>query len=449
MPDIAQLRQTLEARRGPVVRQMRDLLDEVQRANRSDLTLEEQARYDSLRREVSQLDDRISELADQESREAVAAGAHVRRGNGSGVQVIREEQTYRPDDAQRGVSFLRDVMNQTRDPGAASRLQRHSAEADVIYSEYRAGNTGNYAGLVVPQYLTDLVAPARRAGRPVADICNGHPLPPDGLTVNISRITTGSTVAAQTPENTQVSNTDIDDTLLSVNVRTYAGQQDLSRQAVDRGVGTDEIVIADLARAYNTSLDDGILNADGTAGTHLGIRSTPGIIAVTYVDGTPTTAELYPKLFDLVQQVQNGSFMGLSHLVMNPRRWWWAASQVGTSVPFLQLASAPQGAAGTVLGTGTYEKGLAGILSTIGVVLDANMKTNLGAGTEDVILGVTADELHLWEDPQAPLLIRTDEAVANALTVRFVVYGYTAFTAGRYPTACGTISGTGLIAPTF
>src|SRR5438093_3527220 len=102
MPDVPQLIQTLEARRGPLVRQMRDVIDEATRANRSDLTLEEKARYDSLRREVSQLDDRISELADQESREAVAAGAHVRRGNGSGVQVIREEQTYRPDDAQRG-----------------------------------------------------------------------------------------------------------------------------------------------------------------------------------------------------------------------------------------------------------------------------------------------------------------------------------------------------------
>jgi hypothetical protein len=170
---------------------------------------------------------------------------------------------------------------------------------------------------------------------------------------------------------------------------------------------------------------------------------------VTYTDGTPTAAELYPKLFDLVQQIQTGTFRGVSHLVMAPRRWWWLASQVGTSFPFLQLGGAPQGAAGQVLGTGSYEKGLSGVLSTVGVILDANIPTNLGGGTEDVILGVTASELHLWEDPGAPLLIRTDEALSNQLSVRFVVYGHSAFTAGRYPGAHGTIGGTGLATPTF
>ncbi len=77
------------------------------------------------------------------------------------------------------------------------------------------------------------------------------------------------------------------------------------------------------------------------------------------------------------------------------------------------------------------------------------MLTNLGAGTEDVILGVTASELHLWEEPSAPLMIRAEEPGAPSLQVKFVVYGYSAFTAGRYPGAHGTISGTGLAAPTF
>ena len=62
--------------------------------------------------------------------------------------------------------------------------------------------------------------------------------------------------------------------------------------------------------------------------------------------------------------------------------------------------------------------------------MDANIPTNLGAGTEDVILGVTADELHLWEDPGAPLFIRAEQPLANQLAVRFIVYGYSAFTAG-------------------
>jgi hypothetical protein len=59
------------------------------------------------------------------------------------------------------------------------------------------------------------------------------------MTVNISRITTATSVALQASENTAVSETNIDDTLLTENVQTAAGQQTLSRQAIDRGTGVD------------------------------------------------------------------------------------------------------------------------------------------------------------------------------------------------------------------
>jgi len=46
--------------------------------------------------------------------------------------------------------------------------------------------------------------------------------------------------------------------------------------------------------------------------------------------------------------------------------------------------------------------------------------------------------------PGRPLLIRAEQTGAGNLTVKFVVYGYSAFTAGRYPLATGDITGTGL-----
>ena len=61
--------------------------------------------------------------------------------------------------------------------------------------------------------------------------------------------------------------------------------------------------------------------------------------------------------------------------------------------------------------------------------------------------GVTASELHLWEDAGAPLFIRVDQP--STLGVTLAAFGFTAFTAGRYPAAHGTISGTGLATPTF
>lgn len=430
-------------------RTMAQLLARAEQRRGGNLLASEQREYDAARGDVEELERLLGLVEERIARESVAASAAGRIESGR-VRVLSEPRTYSLDLERRGQSFLRDVWRADQgDPGARERLGRHQLEMEAAYPEYRDAGTGAFAGLVVPQYLTDLVAPLARAGRPLANIANQHPLPPDGMTVNISRITTGAMAAAQATENAAVSETDMDDTLLSVNVRTIAGMQDVSRQAVDRGTGVDSIALADLARAYHTELDRQVINTDGTSGTHLGLRSTAGIAAVTYTDATPTAPELYPKLFDLVQQIQAGSFMGVSHLVMHPRRWWWLASQVGTSFPFLQLAGAPQGAAGAILGTGSYEKGPAGVLATVGVILDANIPTNLGGGTEDVILGVTAEELHLWEDPGAPLFIRSDEVLANQLTVRFVLYGYSAFTAGRYPAAHGTIGGTGLATPTF
>ena len=122
------------------------------------------------------------------------------------------------------------------------------------YLERAAGdtNTGNWAGLTVPQYLTDMYAPAVAALRPFADICNKHDLPATGMTVNISQVTTSTSVALQTTELTAVSATSADDTLLTENIQTAAGQQTLSRQAIDRSTGVEAIIMDDLFRRYAT-----------------------------------------------------------------------------------------------------------------------------------------------------------------------------------------------------
>jgi HK97 family phage major capsid protein len=454
----SQLRALLE-QRAVHQRSMDDAIAAATAEERTDLTDAEAATVaeardaiDAIDAQVTDLQARIADLEDLEARNRAAADAAARLGDVPGVQHTRvavtgEPSVYNPDDARRGVSFFRDLVNRAHDIAADERLRRHAAETRDLMEQRDVG-TGAFTGLVVPQYLTDLVAPKLRAGRPVADICNRHPLPESGMTVNISRITTGTAAAVQASENASVQETDIDDTLLTVNVRTVAGAQDVSRQAIERGVGVDEIVLGDLVSAYNTELDRGILNDNGGSGTHLGIRSTSGIVSVTYTDSTPTPAELFPKLGDLIQQVQSGVYVGITHWVMHPRRWWWLAVTLGSTFPLLTVPMTGSQQAGQVGGTDYRDTNRQ--LLGVPVVLDANVPTNLGAGTnEDVIIGVTADELHLWEDPAAPLFIRAEEVGAGSLTVKLVVYGYSAFTAGRYPGAHGTISGTGLVTPTF
>ena len=384
-------------------------------------------------------------IANLESRATATAEA---RAYDDVARVTREERTYSVEGDRRGVSFLHDVVARTfGDLDASQRLARHQAEERVERNgslESRAVGTAAFGALVVPQYLTDLVAPLARAGRPTADICNIMPLPAEGMTVEIPRITTGTSTAVQEFQNSSVSETNIDETTLTVDVRTIAGQQTISVQALSRGRGTEQVVIRDLVSSYNTTLDSQILVGSGSNGQHRGIRNVSGIEGVTYTDSTPTAAELYPKLFDLIQKVQTGHFAGISHFIMHPRRWAFLAASVGSNVPFLQINTNPQGAAGQA-GAPSYG-GIVGNIAGVPVLLDANVPTNISSN-QDAILGVTASELHLWEDAGAPLFIRVDQASSLAVTIS--VYGFTAFTAGRYPKAHGEITGTGLASPTF
>lgn len=362
-----------------------------------------------------------------------------------------EPHTYTRETCRQGVSFIRDLVRSYHPASGAERdrLARHMTEARVDSPDMlqRDVGTGAFAGLTVPQYLTDLVAPAVAKGRPLADNCRKLDLPPDGMVIDISRVTTATSAAVQATENAGVSETDIDDTLLAVNVRTIAGQQDVSRQVIDRSVNADQVVIEDLVRRYHTALDNSIINDDGTSGTHLGIRSTTSIIAVTYTDATPTPSEAWGPLWDLQQQIESGVYAAASHLVMHPRRWAFFCSAIGTNQAMLgQMGVAP-----LLLGeeqSKAYGAGVRGILAGLPVIVDANIPTTISS-TQDTILAVTDNELFLWEQPGSPLLIRAEEVGVGTLTVKLVVYGYSAFTAGRYPGAHGAITGTGLTTPTF
>jgi HK97 family phage major capsid protein len=447
---IEQVSAARKVRLGDMEQLTQKLLDD----KRAKFSEDEQRAWDGIVADLTSLDTRISDLREAFKSESTAGAAVSQRDRELAAnRVGGEARTYTKESARSGANFLRDLVRKDKDPYSAERLAKHSREYADGLPEERAGTTGSYVGLTVPQFLIDMVAPLRRAGRPLANICNGHELPEQGMVLDISRITTGSIASIQASEGGAVASQDISDTLLTVPVRTIAGMQDVSRQAIDRSTGTDDLIIADLMRAYNTQVDNQVISGSGAAGQHLGIRNVSGIIAVTFTNGAPTVALEWPSLWNLVQQVQSGVFLGVSHFVMHPRRFWWHVASVGTSFPFLQVfdgATNGPAAAGNVEGTGSYESGFAGRLGPIPVVLDANIPTNLGAGTnQDDILGVTAGELHLWEDPNAPLFITTEQVLANNLQVRFVLYGYSAFTAGRYPAAQGSIDGTGLITPTF
>jgi len=418
-----------------------------------DLTETEDKNLSELKVRADELDERIAELrsvqvanleAAKLRAEVAATDEPESRGAAAVVKVGDEPLTYSEHRADR--SFFSDLYNSQvyGDIDATERLRSHRAEM-----EHRDGTTANYAGLVVPQYLTELAAELARAGRPVADQCTGLPLPSDGLSINISRVVQGSSAAVQAAENDAVSETDIDDTLLTVDVRTIAAGQQLSRQAIERGTGVDALVAADMMGAVATTLDNQVLNGSGSSGQLLGIASISGVNEVTYDDASPTGSELYSKIIDGIQQVNANRYAAADLIIMHPRRLAFLQAAVdGSNRPLVvPQANVPQNAmgAGPVAGYGNTGVQIAGVP----VVTDANVVTNAGGGTQDEIYVVRRADMLLFEDAGAPAMVRMDQTAGLNLTVTMVAYQYACFIGGRYPASISKIGGTGLVTPTF
>ena len=453
-PEVARAQTPTELRdeRGRVLARIDDIIETARAEGRSELTDAERSEHDDLVSQAAKLGEDITR-AEGAVGDALRFAAHDARLDPPAanpvVSVGNEPTTYNPGADH---SFFVDAYRSRflGDDSANQRLQRHGVEVsrNEGIDVSRDVGTSAFGALVVPQYLTELYAPLARAGRPFANICMSLPLPDEGMTLNIPRGTTGTAAAAQANENDAVQETNFDETTLAVSVRTYAGQQDVSRQSLERGRGIDQIIYADLAADYATKLDTALLMGAGTSGTHLGVTEVSSINAVTYTDASPTVAEFFPKLHDAIQQVNSNRYLPASVIVMHPRRWGWFQSGLSTSFPIASQAGAPVNS--VAVNQAVAYGQVVGQIGGLPVVTDANIATDQGGGTEDSVLVLRAEDMLLWEQGDgSPRELRFEETAGGNLMTKLVVYGYSAFAAGRYPKAIAEITGTGLAAPTF
>jgi HK97 family phage major capsid protein len=420
------------------------ILDAVESEGRTDLTPEETLEFDAARDELRSIDERIDALKAQEAdmselNERNEAAAEIRAELADAtpqVAVVSEARTYRPDGEH---NFLADAFAaKDGDRAAIERLERNRHES---LAEYRS-TTGNFGALVVPQYLTDLFAPALKSGRPFLTAVTNVALPAQGMTISIPRATAGTAVAAQATENTAVQNTTETTDTLTVPVRTFAGQQVLSRQAVERGAGIAELLLADLAADYATKTNVSAISGDGTAGAHFGILNTTSVQTAGWT-GT-TGASLVSSLHNAIGKVNASRYAAADLVVMHPRRWAWLCAQSDSSNrPLVQVDGPGFNAVGN--GLAAAYGGVVGSVAGIPVITDAGVPTNLGSSTDEdrIIVTRRSDVIHM-EDGSAPIGLRLEEVLADQLSVRLVAYGFSAFTAGRYPVSTAICVGTGL-----
>lgn len=406
------------------------------------------AELDKLDEARSEIEQRIEDWEETE-RARTAAEESAKKYGGTEttkVRVGKEEDVYRKDGPH---SFFGDMYRYKydADPLAADRIVRHARQNEL---ESRDVGSGSFAGLVIPQFLVDDFAPVARAGRPLANFIGGQSLPPDGMTFNVPRGNTGTLVNSQTGENAAVAEQDIDNSDVAVAVRTIAGQQDVSRQALDRGRNIDQMVMQDLAAAYAAELDRQIINGTGASGQHLGILSTTDVatVTVTSTDGVTQVRQVA----DAVQQIHSSRFMPATVVVAHPRRWaFWVQSTDSNGRPIVTpRGNGPQNVFG--VGDLTMADGIVGDIYGLPVLVDPNIPTTLSnqsAGGEDGVVVTRASDLILWEDDPLPRRVRFEETLAGQLTVKIVAWDYTAFTAARYPSASVVLTGAGLVGPTF
>lgn len=446
----AEARETLLSKR-------KAILDVAQEEARQDLTTEEDAEFRKITAdiklkdaELKSLDERITELSEEIERDGqITAGAAAVRRAQARVASVNEAAVYEKGN---GRSYLQDMLrvglNMDADGNSIERLRRHSQDV-ATNPEYRDLNRtdGNGGYFVPPAWLMKQYVELARAGRATANLVDNQPLPSGTDSINIPKVLTGTSTAIQTADNAAVSETDMTDTSVNAPVRTIAGQQDVPVQLLDQSpVNFDEVIFKDLVGDYANKLNGQVVGGSGASGQVLGIRGTAGIETIAQ---TGTAAiDLYKKVADGIQRVHTQRFRAPEVIVMHPRRWAFMLAAVDTNGRPLVLPAAgnPQNAMATLGVVGSEQ--VVGSMHGLPVVTDPSIPTTLGAGTnEDIVLILRASDILLFESA-----IRTrvlPEVGSGTLTTRLQVYGYLAFTAGRYPKSVVEIGGVGLVAPTF
>ncbi len=437
----------MRERRAGIKSQLDALIAGAESRADKNFTAAETSTFDALMRDLREADARTAELDASEAVQTRAAQARAAAGE-TGTWSVGGSATYRPD----GSSFFADLINARRgDRNAVDRLARNNSERGL---ESRAlGNTNATGGsggeFAPPAWLVDEFVKLARPARVTADLFHKEPLPMGVASINIPRISGGTTTAVQTTQNTTVAATDITTAALSSNVTTIAGKQVVSRQLLDQsGIPFDRVILQDLAADYARQVGAQAILGTGVTGQLRGfLTPTTGTNVITWTQASPTAGLFFSQLARLQGLIAASRFAPADCVVMHPRRWAWLASYMdSTGRP---LVAPVAGSFNSMAQAGDNRaQGQVGSLLGMDVFVDPNIPTTQGVGTnQDVVLMMVRDDIWLWE---SELRAEAFEApYAESLGLLFRCFGYLAMVPERYPASLGSIVGTGLVAPVF
>ncbi len=357
------------------------------------------------------------------------------RDRGAAVERARQggELAYRADGSH---DYLLDRARQTlygpQDDARTARLAAHGHQVGhhPAYREARAlyETVGDGGAAVPPAYLQNFFEAGAHPLRATADLCRPISSPMKALTLNIPAFTAGSGMGTDTTQNSTLSEGDPSDAFISGQVQTVAGKLLASRQLIDQSSAdskADEILGQDLGAAYGAELDSLVLTGSGGTGQITGLINTSGALSVAA--GT-SVAGLVDGVVTGYQLMVNTRYRKPDVCIMHPRRWLsgFANSIDNQGRPLLLPTTHPAALVGTA------DDGVVAEWLGMQVVLDVNVPTSSGSGSQDyVILGHSSDWL-LFEGPWN--FMADKSSLAYQMSVNLIAYRYAALVV-RYPTS--------------
>ena len=292
------------------------------------------------------------------------------------------------------------------------RAQYGDADSQSVITHVEAAlakqDTVRDAGIIPIPLLREIIALVDTA-RPFVDSINRQPLPDAGMSFRIPKVTTSAAVARQNYELTEVQSTQGQIEDITVNVRTFAGANVVSRQLIDRSEPAyfDEL-LRQLAQAYAFATDKFAYDSvEGDAGA-TGAATLYGVVTKAIADSYGVMRFAPDTILVAPAGTGGTSWLDFMAAVDDDKR------------P-LFMAANPVNAAG-LISQGSTQGTIAGLRVVVDPHIGANEKAHVypsGFAT-------------FYEQAGSPFQVQVTD-VAN-LGVEVGVYGYAGI-ANRFPTA--------------
>ena len=320
--------------------------------------------------------------------------------------------------------------------------------------ETRAGDMTTVAAaggtFAPPAWLVSEFVALARPGRVTADLFTHDTLPPGVSSLNLRKVSGGSSTAVQALQNSALSDTAMTTTSVSSGITTIGGKQIVSMQLLDQsGIPFDRVILGDLAMDYAKQLCQQVLygtNANGQLKGIVGVATnTAFTTASPALTSTTAANSFYNKIIAASAGIATTRYLRATALVLHPNRSAWALEQLDSQTRPLITADG-SGFNGAGISTDSVAQGSVGTLAKIPVYVDPNISLTANSATnQDEVYVLRAEDIYLWE---SALRMESFEATyADNASVLFRVMGYMGFIGNRHTAAVQSLRGTGLVAP--